>query len=329
MSTTATYTCAVAATPDETLAAERERRTKAGAGALAAAAVVLVGSVLVLLASRDLPITRLLDTLRENLLGPAAPDPGPITRLVEFFDDNLVLVVVARLLPAIGIALATWALTFLYQSTKARNPQLSKLPLIVTIAGGVLTVVATIVGTASLALDVSAFADSARQTEAAAREVLRSTFTAGGDQLAQLGIRVFGMGLALTAYQAMRVGLLTRFMGVLGIIVGLLYILPLDGTLPFVKVFWLVALGILLLHRWPGAMPPAWVTGEPQPWPTQQELREQRATVQAERTGGGLEEKLRRPRRGRAEPPETPAPEPPPRTGRSHSSSKKKKRKRR
>lgn len=325
MSTTATYTCAVVATPDETLAAERERGSKAGASALAAAIVTFVGSLLVILASRDLPITRLLDTLRSNLLGPAAPDPGPLARLVQFFDDNLVLVVVARLLPAVGIALATVALVFLYQSTKARNPQLSKLTLVITIAGGVLTVVATVVGTTSIALDVSAFTGSEQQ----AREVLRSTFTAGGDQLAQLGIRVFGMGLALTAWQAMRVGLLTRFIGILGIIVGLLYILPLDGTLPFLKIFWIAALGMLFLQRWPRALPPAWVTGEAQPWPTNQELREQRAAAQAERTGGELEEKVRPPRRGRAEPLKTPAPEAPARTRTPHSSSKKKKRKRR
>ena len=78
----------------------------------------------------------------------------------------------------------------------------------------------------------------------------------------------------LTALNAMRVGLLTRFMGVLGIIVGVLFVIPLEGALPIVKVFWLVALGVLFLGRWPGGMPPAWVTGEAQPWPTQQELRE-------------------------------------------------------
>jgi hypothetical protein len=116
-------------------------------------------------------------------------------------------------------------------------------------------------------------------------------------------------------------------MGVLGIIAGALFLLPLDGQLPFVKIFWLLALGALLLARWPGGMPPAWVTGEAQPWPTQQELREQRTALQAERAAAAPEETPRRPRRGRAEPPETPAPEPP--RVKVHSSSKKKKRKRR
>ena len=49
----------------------------------------------------------------------------------------------------------------------------------------------------------------------------------------------------------MRVGLLTRFMGVLGIIVGVLFIIPLGSSLPIVQAFWLCALGALFLGRWP------------------------------------------------------------------------------
>ena len=31
--------------------------------------------------------------------------------------------------------------------------------------------------------------------------------------------------------------------------------------------FWLVALGVLFLGRWPRGVPPAWSTGRAQPWP--------------------------------------------------------------
>ena len=46
----------------------------------------------------------------------------------------------------------------------------------------------------------------------------------------------------LICLNAMRVGLLTRFMGVLGIITGALQILPLGGPLPVVQCFWLLML---------------------------------------------------------------------------------------
>lgn len=317
----------MAATPDETLAEERERRTKAGATAIGAGVLAFAGSLLVLAASSDFPVTRLLDTLRSSLGVADGTGPGPLSRVVLYFHDNLALVAAARLVPAIATATAGYALVMLYRSIKARDPDMGKVPLIAVISGSVLTVVAALMGTVSLVLDVNDFAGAARQTEDAARDLLRSPFTSVALQLTALGTAVTGVGLLLTARHAMRVGLLTRFMGVLGMIVGALFLIPqLEGSLPFVRIFWLLALGVLFLHRWP-RMPPAWVTGEAHPWPTQQELREQRAAAQADRTGGGLEEKLRRPRRDRAEPPETPAPEPP--KARPHSSSKKKRRKRR
>ena len=81
----------------------------------------------------------------------------------------------------------------------------------------------------------------------------------------------------------MRVGLLTRFMGVLGVIVGVAVapILPIDQQ-GIIRVFWLAALGMLFLGRLPSGTPKAWATGEAEPWPTQQQLREQRAAARAQ-----------------------------------------------
>ncbi len=39
---------------------------------------------------------------------------------------------------------------------------------------------------------------------------------------------------------------------------------------------WFGGLALLFSGRWPNGMPPAWSSGEAVPWPTQQELREQR-----------------------------------------------------
>lgn len=318
----------MAATPDETLAEERQRRTKAGAAAIGAGVFTFAGALLVLAASKDFPVTRLLETLRSSLAVDGGSGPGPLQTVVEYFDDNLALVLAARLVPALAVALMGYALVMLYRATKARDEQTSRFPLVLVISGSVLTVIAALVGTISLAAEVKDFTGAAEQSEAAARDVLRSTFTLGALQLTGLGTAVVGVGLIFTARNAMRVGLLTRFMGILGMIVGGLFLLPqLEGSLPFVRIFWLLGLGLLFLHRWPSGMPPAWVTGDAQPWPSQQELREQRAAAQAERGAGGLQEKVRRPRRDRAEPPETPAPELP--AAKPHSSSKKKKRKRR
>ena len=131
----------------------------------------------------------------------------------------------------------------------------------------------------------------------------------------------------------MRVGLLTRFMGVLGVIVGVAVapILPIDQQ-GIIRVFWLAALGVLFLGRWPSGMPKAWATGEAEPWPTQQQLREQRDAARAEATRERSPDAAReRARRAGAPPPTAPSPRrpDPAAAGSEHSASKKKKRKRR
>jgi hypothetical protein len=133
----------------------------------------------------------------------------------------------------------------------------------------------------------------------------------------------------------MRVGLLTRFMGVLGVIVGVAVapILPIDQQ-GIIRVFWLAALGMLFLGRLPSGTPKAWATGQAEPWPSQQQLREQRA---AARGAGEAEEDEpeRRRETGRGAPATPPPQAPSPRRpdpaapGSEHSASKKKKRKRR
>jgi hypothetical protein len=74
----------------------------------------------------------------------------------------------------------------------------------------------------------------------------------------------------IISLNAMRAGLMSRFMGMLGIIVGALLVLPLI-PIPIVEIFWLGALGVLFLGIWPGGRGPAWEAGEALPWPTPQQ----------------------------------------------------------
>jgi hypothetical protein len=75
-----------------------------------------------------------------------------------------------------------------------------------------------------------------------------------------------GLAIALfyTCLHAMRVGLLTRFWGSLGMALGVAALLLL---VQFSMIFF-IYLGLLLLAKIPGGRPPAWDTGEPTPWPT-------------------------------------------------------------
>jgi hypothetical protein len=79
---------------------------------------------------------------------------------------------------------------------------------------------------------------------------------------------VLGMVVALiyTPLQALRVGLLTRFAGTLGMALGASLILILPVALLAI-LLWTAYLGFLFLGRVPGGRPPAWDAGEAIPWP--------------------------------------------------------------
>jgi hypothetical protein len=83
------------------------------------------------------------------------------------------------------------------------------------------------------------------------------------------GLRIGGgLGLAFSlAYGclfAMRVGLLSRFWGSLGIALGVAAAL---GLFQF-SLIWFIYFGLLALGWLPGGRPPAWAAGEAIPWPT-------------------------------------------------------------
>ena len=73
--------------------------------------------------------------------------------------------------------------------------------------------------------------------------------------------------------RARRVGLLTPFMGILGVIAGALIVFPFASISAIIQAFWLGAMGALLLGRWPGGRGPAWASGEAEPWPSAAQRR--------------------------------------------------------
>jgi hypothetical protein len=92
--------------------------------------------------------------------------------------------------------------------------------------------------------------------------------------------------IALVSLNAMRAGLLSRFMGILGIILGVLTAIPFFfGGPSIIQFFWLLALGVLFLDRWPGERGPAWGSGEAIPWPSAAELRARQADQRTEDGG--------------------------------------------
>jgi hypothetical protein len=101
--------------------------------------------------------------------------------------------------------------------------------------------------------------DAAEQaiTDASLRDVSGALQLAGG--------LAFVFAMAYSSLYAMRVGLLTRLWGSLGIGLGVAFLLPQFGLLTFL---WFVYFGLLCCGWVPGGRPPAWAAGKAIPWPT-------------------------------------------------------------
>ena len=243
----------------------------------------------------------------------------------EYVGHHMALPILGAVIAGLATFALFPALAFLFRATRARRPELPQIALVLLAVGAVSVGIGRIVS--EVASDVGAHGFGGAGTDmsnSAARDAIAPPAALIGQVILLTGTLALGGGVLLVALNAMRAGLLTRFMGVMGMIVGGALLLTPFAAIDqqgIIRTFWLGALGVLLLGRWPRGMPPAWAAGEAVPWPSQQQLREEREA----RTAGE-----------QSAPPAPPAPRAPaPRPddaaspARTHSASKKKKRKRR
>jgi hypothetical protein len=302
----------------------------AGFAALAAAVLTLAGNILISLALRDLPkaedrLVTVTDALRDVVNGQTIP-PGRLAAQAEYLGQHAAAPIAGAVLVGLGTLLLFIPLAYLFRAVRARRANVGQWLLILLAAGAVFYGVGNVLVNVARDLGAQDFVNARDHSNSAAAKALTRSPYVAGQILAQAGALALGFGLVLTALNAMRVGLLTRFMGILGMIVGVTVVLPLD-QLGIIRSFWLATLGALILGRWPSGMPKAWTTGEAAPWPTQQALREQRE--RAREGAGGEQRRARGAESSPAAPKPPAAPRPQPRNGEPHSASKKKRRKRR
>jgi hypothetical protein len=188
-------------------------------------------------------------------------------------------IVVAGVLSAVSMLLLAPTLLYLFRATRYRRAALPEAARYLAVAGPVLFA-------AGLVGQAIALRDAINRTFAKyplppkqAKDLANDAFTTGA--VANWSLALLGIGLLvggatiLISLNARRAGLLSSFMGITGIIVGVLLVIPFVGRPPIVYFFWAAALGLLYMNRWPGqrGRGPAWETGEEEPWPTTAELR--------------------------------------------------------
>jgi hypothetical protein len=303
---------------EDVLRWEARQGPRAAAAAAIAALLVIGSGVATAAIFSGAPVTGVVDSLERAGRGGVGNLPSLRTTYYEFYDDRAAPVLLAAVGRGLGFVAVAFMLTYLGLAVGSRTPGFRRVWVYIALGGGLLGAIATLMFTIGTSAEIGTFLHDGPHTVDRAADIGNSSLLVTaqligipGTQAIGLASLALGLGWVVICLNAMRVGLLTRFMGVLGIICGALIVLPILSPLPIVQTFWLGAMALLLLGRWPNGVPPAWSTGEATPWPSQQEAREAR--------------------RRAAEPDPEPDPEPetPSGDGRAHPSSRKKKRKRR
>jgi hypothetical protein len=175
---------------------------------------------------------------------------------------------VATVLATVATLAFVLPLVFLYTATHFRRPEIPSIARILAIAAPLLIAVFGIWLQIRRADAADQFVSGAIKTNKHAEDVYKhKTAAASGLQFASF--IALGLAIVVISLNAMRAGLLSRFMGILGIILGVILVLPVIPA-PVIQLFWVLALGALFLGQWPGGRGPAWETGTPEPWPLPQ-----------------------------------------------------------
>lgn len=196
--------------------------------------------------------------------------------------DHRTVLLASTVVSALGLLALTFVLDFLLRATMRRSPQTQAFIRPLLIVGGVGMAIVTVVVRVSTSIRIDHFVNESTLTwqeykDASSYGVL--AFVALAAQFA------FAFAFIFVALNAMRVGLLTRFLGYLGVFSAVLFVIPLL-PLPIVQVYWLAMLALLLWGFNKAREPPAWSSDRVVLWPTAAEMREQRVRAAEARKSG-------------------------------------------
>jgi hypothetical protein len=261
---------------------ELNRRSRLAVPAFAAGILYLLSSIIISSTLNGAPTVGLLQGVSPAFSGVSNPAVSPRAAEVKFISHNASPLIAGSLLAALAIGVLTLVLLLLFDAARFRRPETWPHARRLVLFGGVTFAVVSVAHQIVSSIQTHKFATSADHSIAAVENALTK---GAANQLVQYLSLFAGLALAagviITAMSAQRVGLLPRWMGILGIFTGLLLFFPIGGAeFQIVPSFWLVMMGLLLMGRWPGGDPPAWEAGEARPWPTAAQQRAERQAAQ-------------------------------------------------
>jgi hypothetical protein len=269
----------------QTLDWEAANRTKAAIAAVVGGVFVVVPTFYIGLSgvNSDAPEVGPLQALTPALSGQFAAERNPRVALIDYWANHSGPAILSGVLLALSMAGIAYVLWYLFHATRARRPELPAFARWLAIIGPLFMGLSSILVPLFRYLGCNGFDVAA---DGASRDAVDSALGGTGVLISAIiglaGQLSLALAFVLIGLNAMRVGLLTQFMGIIGIIVGALYVFQV-GPAPILQAFWLIALVPLFLHRWPNGTPAAWTRGIAVPWPT---AAERRAATQPATAGG-------------------------------------------
>jgi hypothetical protein len=226
------------------------------------------------------------------LVGAVLQLAGPHTKVNEltlnliFANKRVGLDIAAVCFNAVGLTALALTLLFLFGAARARNPQAQPFVPAFALIGGIGGGLMGIINEILIATKAHQFVTTGTQTYQEANHLTGGTAFQIVPLLGLVCALLLALSIVLVALGAMRVGLLTKFMGYLGIFAGALVLFQITQV-PVVQAYWLLALAYLFSDRWPSGVPLAWRSGRAEKWPSAQEIREQRIRAANARGRGG------------------------------------------
>ena len=263
-------------TPQQQLEWEAPRRPRAATAAALAGAFIFLSQLGQGLLAARAPDSSFLESLqRAAQPGEIGTQPSLQIPIAEWLSDHSVALMATFVGQGLGAIALAYALTFIAAATKARRPSFPKIALYLPVVGGVLAGVSAIGQGVGRMLDVNKFLDGPRTVDTA-QDIGLGGLSLVAEVIYYPASLALAVGIVMVSLQASRAGLLTRFLGVLGVIVGALQVIKIL-PLPIVQAYWLIAVALILVGRRPGGDLPAWKTGREEPWPTAQQMAAERA----------------------------------------------------
>jgi hypothetical protein len=298
------------------LEAEGARRVAVGAAAVVGGALLFGGALWAAIVEAKSPTVGLLQGLAPALSGHAAASVDPRTAQEHFLISHQLSLIVAFVLSAAAAALMIVPLSYLAQAERVRSATPSAITTYLARYAPLMLALFVPAYEISQIIGAHTYLDGAARTAAAYTSATGGSIRTALLLLGTLGGLAVAATFVLISLRSMRVGLLTRLMGGVGILSGILFLIPLT-PLPVVQALWLVFVGAMLLQFGGRALPEAWTVLEARPWPS---------PPPRERSSRGRQPRGARAAAAAAPPP--PAPEPALPRGGSDAASKKRKRRR-